>query len=92
MSHLCFSFSFDNKATCDICHLTRQKKLTFNSNQSIPSNKFELLHFDIWGLLVIPYVHNHKYFLIILDDHASFVSYYLKPKYKYHYMSTNSLP
>jgi hypothetical protein len=40
---------------------------------SIASSKFELLHFDIWGPLSIPSVHNHRYFLIILDDYSRFV-------------------
>jgi hypothetical protein len=73
MSSLYPSFQFDNKATCDICHFARQRKLSFPISTSIATSKFELLHFDIWGPLATPSVHNHRYFLTILDDHSRFV-------------------
>jgi len=73
MSHLFPSLSFDSQTTCDMCHFARQKKLPFSLSSSVASNKFELLHFDIWGPLVVPSVHNHKYFLTILDDYSRFV-------------------
>jgi len=43
-------------------------RLPFHLNTSVASRKFELLHFDIWGPLSITSVHNHIYFLTILDD------------------------
>jgi len=73
MSRLYPSLSFDSNATCDICHFARQKQLPFPLRSSVASNKFELLHFDIWGPLVVPSIHNHKYFLTILDDYCRFV-------------------
>jgi len=64
------TLSFISHATCDICHFAKQKKLPFlHSTSSI----FKLLHFDIWGPLSIPFVHNHRYFLTILDDYSRFV-------------------
>jgi hypothetical protein len=36
-----------NKATCDICHFAKEKKLPFNITNSIAKSKFELVHFDI---------------------------------------------
>lgn len=73
MSKLYSSFDFDNNATYDICHLAKQRKLPSHSSNSIASHKFELLHFDIWGPLSTLFIHNHKYFLTILDDHTRFV-------------------
>lgn len=73
MSQLYPSLHFDSKATCDICHFARQKKLPFSLSSSVASQKFELLHFDIWVPLVVPSIHNHKYFLTILDDYSRFV-------------------
>jgi hypothetical protein len=67
------SISCNNKDVCDICHLAKQRKLPFTPSISIASAKFELLHFDIWGPLAIPSVHNHKYFLTIVDDFSRFV-------------------
>jgi len=67
------SLSFDSNATCDICHFSRQKQLPFPLSSSVASNKFELLHFDIWGPFAVPSIHNHKYFLTILKDYSRFV-------------------
>jgi hypothetical protein len=73
MSHLYPSLTFDHNATCDIFHFAKQKKLPFPSSLSVASKEFELLHFDIWGPLSTTFVHNHRYFLIILDDYSRFV-------------------
>ena len=73
MTSLIPSLIVDHKATCDICHFAKQKQLPFSSSVSIASSKFQLLHFDIWGPLSIPSVHNHIYFLTILDDYSRFV-------------------
>jgi hypothetical protein len=67
------SISYDNKAICDVCHFAKHKRLPFISSSSHAHSKFELLHFDIWGPLAIPSVHNHKYFLTIVDDFSRFV-------------------
>jgi len=73
MSQLYPTLTFDHNATCDICHFAKQKKLPFTSSLSVASSKFELLHFDIWGPLSVTSVHNHRYFLTILDDYSRFV-------------------
>lgn len=38
------SITFDNKATCDICHLARQKKLPFPRSSFIANSKFQKMH------------------------------------------------
>jgi len=73
MSQLYPSLTFDHNATCDICHFAKQKKFPFTSTLFVASSKFELLHFDIWGPLSATSVHNHRYFLTILDDYTRFV-------------------
>jgi len=82
MSQLYPSLSFDSNATCDICHFSRQKQLPFPLSSSVASNKFELLHFDIWGSLDVPFILNHKYFLTILDDSSRFVCWIVLLKSK----------
>jgi len=67
MSQLYPNLTFDNHATCDICHFVKQKKLPFTNSIFGASSKFELLHFDIWGPLSITSVHNHKLLQICLD-------------------------
>lgn len=53
-------------------------------NSPILYSKFELIHFDICGLLSIASIHNHKYvFLTIIYDHTRFVwIVLLKTKYE----------
>jgi hypothetical protein len=58
---------------CDICHYAKHKKLPFSSSLSHASANFELLHMDIWGPLSTSSLHNHKYFLTIVDDHSRYV-------------------
>jgi len=67
------SISVDNKATCDVCHFAKQRKLPYNSSHYIATSKFELLHFDIWGLIAQNSIHGHKYFLTIIDDFNRFL-------------------
>jgi len=59
MSQLYPSLTFDDNATCDICHFAKQKKLPFTSSLFVASRKFEFLHIDIWGPLSTTSVHNH---------------------------------
>jgi len=66
MSQLYPSLSFDSTATFDICYFAKQKKLPFLFSSFIASHKFELLHFDSWGPLYVPFIHNHRYFLLYL--------------------------
>lgn len=67
------SFTLDNKATCDICHIAKQRKLSYTPSNSISSSSFELLHMDIWGQITIPSTQNHQYFLTMLEDHTRFL-------------------
>lgn len=60
MTLLYTSILFDNKATCDICHLARQKKLSFYNSFSTTSSKFEVLNLDKWIPIAIPSMYNHK--------------------------------
>ena len=73
MSHLYPSIISNNKYVCDICHYAKQKHLPFSTSLSKVTANFELLHFDIWGPISISYVHGHRYFLTILDDHSKFL-------------------
>lgn len=42
-----------NKGTsfCHVCHLAKQRKLSYPSPNKICNSIFELLHIDIWGPL-----------------------------------------
>lgn len=56
-------------AYCHVCHLAKQKKLSFLSENNICNTNFELLHIDVWGPFSVETVEGYKYFLTIVDDH-----------------------
>ena len=65
------SFPFISKhinGSCDVCHLAKQRKLSYSSSMSRASKIFELIHMDIWGPFSKISIHGHKYFLTILDN------------------------
>ena len=65
------TFSFISKhieENCDVCHLAKQKKLSYSPSINRASKPFDLVHMDIWGPFSQPSIHGHKYFLTIVDD------------------------
>jgi hypothetical protein len=57
---------------CDVCHLSKQRRLPYSLSNSRASTYLELLHMDIWGPFSTPTPHGHKYFLTIVDDYSRF--------------------
>lgn len=57
-------------AYCHVCHLAKQKKLSFSSPNNICNSTFELLHIDLWGPFSVETVDGFKHFLTIVDDHS----------------------
>ena len=53
---------------CIVCHLAKQKRLSFPFNSNMFSSAFYLIHVDIWGPYSIPTHDGYKYFLTIVDD------------------------
>jgi hypothetical protein len=71
--HLEFPFiDVDNKATCDVCHYAKQRKLPFHSSFNKASKPFELLQFDIWGPIAITTILGHSYYLTAVDDYSRY--------------------
>ncbi|GAU31823.1 hypothetical protein TSUD_58240 [Trifolium subterraneum] len=62
------SMVVDHKATCDVCHFAKQRKLSFSVSNNKASKPFELIHFDIWGPIAVHSIHHHSYFLTAVDD------------------------
>lgn len=73
MSQVYPNITHDNKASCDICHFAKHKKLPFNYNISKASRYFELIHFDVWYPLAANSIIVHKYFLTVLDNFSRYV-------------------
>ena len=62
---------------CEICHLAKQKRLSFPISNAIASKPFDLVHMDIWGPLHTPTHDGHSYFLTILDEFSRCVWIFL---------------
>jgi len=65
--------SVSTRVACDVCQMSRQKKLPFNLSQNNAHNMFDLVHVDIWGPLSTDSIHGFRYFLTILDDYSILV-------------------
>lgn len=59
-----------DSAYCHVCHLAKQRKLSFPSANHLYNTTFELLHIDIWGPFSVETVDGFKYFLTIVDDYS----------------------
>lgn len=57
---------------CDVFYFAKQRRNNFVVSKSRASKAFDLLHMDIWGPYSIPSVHNHRYFLTVVDDFSRF--------------------
>jgi transposase InsO family protein len=53
---------------CDVCPLTKHKRLPFPNDGHKTSHIFHLIHCDIWGPYFLPNHDGFKYFLTIVDD------------------------
>lgn len=62
---------------CDICHMSKQRKLNFSNSKSRTDKCLDLIHVDIWGPTPNPSLHGHRYFLTIIDDCSRFCWIYL---------------
>lgn len=65
------------KSYCHICHLAKQKNLSFPSSKNMCSTIFGLLHIDVCGLFSVEIVDGYRYFLTIVDDHSRATWVYL---------------
>jgi len=57
---------------CDICHLAKQKCLSYSPRINKSCNLHDLDHMDIWGPFSKIYIYSHKYFFNIVDDFSHF--------------------
>lgn len=57
---------------CTVCHLARQKRLSFPHSVSCSSSIFALIHCDIWGPFSVSSRDGHRYFLTIVDYYSRF--------------------
>jgi hypothetical protein len=63
---------FHDLSDCDICHLARQKRLSYPISNTKSSSFFQLIHIDIWGPIGTSSFEGYKYFLTIVDDYSRY--------------------
>lgn len=73
MSQSYSNIHHENKVVSDIFQFARHKKLQYHSSTSKASFCFELVHFDIWGPLIVKSIHGCRYFFTVLDDFSTYI-------------------
>jgi len=73
MNKLYSYISASPRVACDVCQLSRQKKLPFTISQNNTHAMFDLVHVDIWGPFSTDCIHGFRYFLTFLDDYSRHV-------------------
>ena len=53
---------------CVSCQLGKQSVLPFNSNESISTDIFDLIHSDVWGPSSVSNIGGSRYFVVFVDD------------------------
>lgn len=61
---------FSNQDHCTVCHLAKQKRVSFPVSITRSDSIFDLIHCDVWGPYSQPSLQGHQYFLTIVDDHS----------------------
>lgn len=76
-----YSTSFE----CEACQLEKNHRTSFPLRvNNVSSCMFNLIHSDIWGLILIPNTLSFRYFLRFVDDHSrTTLIYFLKDRSKY---------
>ena len=57
---------------CVLCQLGKQPALPFNSNESISTDIFDLIHSDVWGPSSISSIGGSRYFVVFVDDYSRY--------------------
>lgn len=70
ISHLLSgSFNFNKLSYCDVCHRSKQCRLSFDQSDNKANEPFGLIHFDLWGKYHTPSHNGSHFFLTIVDDY-----------------------
>ena len=80
LEHIFNNFSYVQsslKSVCDLRHLSKQHKLSFFKSDIVSLTAFYLINSDIWSPISIPSIHDHKYFLTIVNDYTRHTWIYL---------------
>jgi len=69
-----FPLSFKDMVVSDfqskVCQFAKHYHTSFPINSMKCSQPFTLIHFDIWGLAKIPYIHGARWFVTFINDYS----------------------
>ena len=57
---------------CVSCQLGKQPTLPFNTSESISTDIFNLIHFDVWGPSSVSSIGGSRYFVVFVDDYSHY--------------------
>ena len=57
---------------CVSCQLGKQPTLPFNTNESISTDIFDLIHSDVWRPSSISNIGGSRYFVVFIDDYSRY--------------------
>ncbi|KAL4388539.1 hypothetical protein GQ457_09G023790 [Hibiscus cannabinus] len=72
-SHMNKEISAVGFSDCDVCHLAKQKRLSFPLSVTKSECIFDLVHMDIWGPFPVESLYGHFYFLTVVDDKSRYL-------------------
>ena len=62
---------------CQTCHMAKQRRLPFISNNHLSATPFDLIHINIWGPFHVQTQADNRFFLAIVDDYTRATWVYL---------------
>ncbi|XP_022853469.1 uncharacterized protein LOC111374938 [Olea europaea var. sylvestris] len=74
---LCDVSKFNKHMPCYIWPLAKQRRLSFDSNNNLSNNPFDIIHCYIWGPYQFTSYLGYRYFLNLVDDCSRFTWLYL---------------
>ena len=57
---------------CVSCQLGKQPALSFNTSESMSTDIFDLIHFDVWGPSLVSNIGGSRYFVVFVDDYSRY--------------------
>ena len=57
---------------CVSCQLGKQPALPFNISESMSTNIFDLIHYDVWGPSSVSSISGSRYFVVFVNDYSRY--------------------